>query len=107
MKENEVKVKIKGIREGYKFTFKSKVDREEAVIFTTKMIEDLKKSGFEITEPKAEKKEAQPESVPAIPVCPTHGVEMVSRKGQYGQFWACPNKDASGNWCKEKPPKKK
>lgn len=39
------------------------------------------------------------------PMCPTHNVPMVKRKGQYGEFYACPTK-VGDQWCKEKPPKK-
>lgn len=30
---------------------------------------------------------------------------MKSRKGQYGDFWSCGQKNADGSWCKYKPPK--
>lgn len=38
-------------------------------------------------------------------ICGVHGKEMNLRKGQYGDFWSCPTKNADGSWCKWKAPK--
>jgi len=41
----------------------------------------------------------------SAPLCPVHGTSMVKRNGRYGEFWACPTKNADGSWCKAKPNK--
>lgn len=109
MKEIEipVKVKIKAIKDGIKVIFKSKVGEDQAVSLADSLIENLKKGGYQVIEPKTtENKEAVGESEPAIPICPTHNKQMVQRQGQYGNFWTCPTKLEDGTWCKQKPPKK-
>ncbi len=79
------------------------------------MMNELCSLGFtpakgSLTEPQSEilppvppeKKESGKES---IPICPTHHKEMVLRKGQFGNFWACPTQE-NGKWCNYRPPKK-
>ena len=57
----------------------------------------------ELPAPTPETKETGKEN--EAPICEIHNTPMVSRKGQYGMFWACPVK-TNGEWCKFKPKKK-
>ena len=38
-----------------------------------------------------------------VPTCEIHNKPMSARKGKYGPFWSCGEKDELGNWCKYKP----
>jgi hypothetical protein len=37
--------------------------------------------------------------------CKDHQVPMVWRKGKFGSFWSCPQKNEDGSYCKYRPPK--
>ena len=108
--DNPVKIKIKSRKDDFDITIKAKVDESEAVPLADTFIEQLKARGFKTivdNSPMGETKEVEKQSEPSIPVCPIHHKELVKRKGQYGNFWACPSRDEDGNWCKWKPEKEK
>jgi hypothetical protein len=108
--ENPVKIKIKSHKNGFDVTIKAKVIGSEAVPLTDMMIEQLNARGFKTIGEKStttETVEIETKSEQSIPICPTHHKELVKRKGEYGEFWACPSRDEKGNWCKWKPEKEK
>lgn len=108
--ETPVKIKIKSQKDGFNVVIKTKADVDEAIPLTESIIEALKAKGFStpsIAPASVETKETQTTPEISAPICPTHGKELVRRKGQYGDFWACPSKDDDGNWCRWRPEKKK
>jgi hypothetical protein len=108
--EKPVKLKIKSSKDDFDITIKAKVDGSAAVPLADLLIEQLKARGFKTigeSSHTSETKEAEKQNETSIPVCPIHNKELVKRKGQYGDFWACPSRDEKGNWCKWKPEKEK
>ena len=108
--EAPVKIKIKSQKGGFDVIIKARVSGSEAVPLADMFIEELRSRGFETLEDKpsaVEVKDTEKESEPAIPICPTHYKELVKRKGQYGDFWACPSRDEDGNWCRWRPEQQK
>ena len=76
------------------------------------LIQKLEESGFEparmnqpLTLSTTETKETGEQMI--APVCEIHKVSMVQRQATYGKFWACPVRDAEGNFCKYRPKKGK
>jgi hypothetical protein len=80
------------------------------------LVQKLVEAGFEpIRElpkpalPTAETKEAGKEKI--IPICQIHNVPMVWREGtntttkKHYAFWACPQKNPDGSFCKYRPRK--
>jgi hypothetical protein len=47
----------------------------------------------------------RPKDTTNAPYCQDHQVPMMSRKGKFGVFWSCPEKDDQGNYCKYRPGK--
>ena len=104
--EKPVRIKIKCFKDDFDITIKAKVDGSEAVPLADMFIEQLKARGFKTigeSSQRGEIKEEEKQNETSIPVCPIHNKELVKRKGQYGDFWACPSRDKDGNWCKWKP----
>jgi hypothetical protein len=79
------------------------------------LVNKLVEAGFEpvregqyLALPTTETKEAGKET--SNPVCQIHKVSMVWREGfnkdnKHYAFWACPQKNPDGSFCKYKPPK--
>jgi hypothetical protein len=105
-----VKLKIKCSKDDYDISIKAKVDGSDAVPLADLFIEQLKARGYKsfLAKPaNLDTKEVEKQRENSVPVCPIHNKELVKRKGQYGEFWACPSRNEDGTWCKWKPEKEK
>jgi len=109
-KETPVKIKIKSQKDGFNVVIKAKTLGTEAVPLTEAFIQELKSRGFsQMGEMPSDTEIKEPAKAveSSVPICPTHQKELVRRKGQFGDFWACPSKDENGEWCRWRPEKKK
>ncbi len=105
-----VRLKIKGSKDNFDISIKARVDGSDAVPLADLFIEQMKARGYKsfLAKPaNLDTEEVEKQSEASVPVCPIHNKELVKRKGQYGDFWACPSRDKDGNWCKWKPEKEK
>jgi hypothetical protein len=112
MKEGEIKearYTVETYYKGFRILLTQPFESGAAIVgLLDKMVEAGFKPGSNgdiYKAPEAPEKTADNE-LEETPMCPTHQKAMVKRKGQYGEFWACPTKMPSGEWCKAKPPKK-
>ena len=113
-KENlseEARIALRGYYKGFEVVIEKK-NSEGRIDFEgiTRAVDHMIGTGFTpLPEPAIEAQKELPEnefnmgSEEAIPVCPTHNVQLIQREGKYGQFWACPTKNPDGSWCKRRP----